>query len=192
MISKYLFLFTVCLPLLTIAQKKNKSVTAAAATITAADMKKHLYIIAGKEMEGRDTPSPGLEKAANYIEEHFKSLGLLPGNKGSYRQQYPLYKDSSLGSSLIVNGSSFELFKDFQPSTNNFSAEMRFSEIVFAGYGITDDKRDDYKNLDLVGKLVLILDGTPADYTPAAAVRGQAPPPSSIFGKLSTASKKER
>ena len=34
-------------------------------------MKKHLYIIAGQEMEGRDTPSPGLEKAADYIEESF-------------------------------------------------------------------------------------------------------------------------
>lgn len=190
MTRKTLSLFLICLPLLSVAQKKNKDAAAAAASITAADMKKHLYIIASKEMEGRDTPSPGLEKAANYIEEHFKSLGLLPGNKGSYRQQYPLYKDSALGSSLKVNGSSFELFKDFQPATNNFSAEMQFSEIVFAGYGITDDKRDDYKNLDVAGKLVLILDGTPADYTPAAAVRGQAPPPSSSLGKMTAASKK--
>lgn len=77
MTRKTFSLFLVCLPLLSVAQKKNKSAAAAAASITAADMKKHLYIIASKEMEGRDTPSPGLEKAANYIEEHFKSLGLI-------------------------------------------------------------------------------------------------------------------
>jgi hypothetical protein len=177
-------------PVLTQAQKKDKALAAIAASITADDMKKHLYTIASKEMEGRDTPSPGLEKAATYIENYFKSIGLLPGNKGSYRLNYPLYRDSALGSSLKVNGNSFEVFKDFQPASNNFSADMRFSEVVFAGYGIVDDKRDDYKNLDVAGKLVLILDGTPADYKPAAAVRGQAPPPSSSFGKTNTASKK--
>ena len=68
--------------LMATAQKKN-SPAYFASTISADDMKKHLYIIASPEMEGRDTPSPGLEKAANYIESHFKSLGLTPGNKHS-------------------------------------------------------------------------------------------------------------
>ena len=68
------------------AQKKN-SPPYFAATITADDMKRHLYTIASPEMEGRDTPSPGLEKAATYIENHFKSLGLVPGNNGSYRKK---------------------------------------------------------------------------------------------------------
>ena len=95
----------VLLPLLSVAQKKDKNVLKAAATITVEDMKRHLYTIASKEMEGRDTPSPGLEKAASYIEQHFKSLGLKPGNNGSYRQTYPLYKDSMLGSSMKINGS---------------------------------------------------------------------------------------
>ncbi|MCH5690671.1 hypothetical protein LWM68_44465 [Niabella sp. W65] len=43
-------------------------------------------------MEGRDTPSPGLEKAANYIETQFKAFGVQPGNKGSYRQFFDLEK----------------------------------------------------------------------------------------------------
>jgi hypothetical protein len=172
------------------AQKKDKALIKIASGITADDMKKHLYTIASKEMEGRDTPSPGLEKAADYIEEYFKSIGLLPGNNGSYRQHYPLYRDSALGSTVKINGNSFDVFKDFQPASNNFSADMRFSEIVFAGYGIADDKRDDYKGLDVAGKLVMILDGAPADYKPAATVRGQTPPPSSSFGKSATASKK--
>ncbi len=73
-----------------VAGQKKNSPPYFAASITADDMKRHLYIIAGPEMEGRDTPSPGLEKAADYIEDHFKSLGLLPGNKDSYRQTYPL------------------------------------------------------------------------------------------------------
>ncbi len=175
-------------PLLAGAQKKDKNAVKAAATITVEDLKKHLYIIASKEMEGRETPSPGLEKAADYIEAHFKSLGLTPGNNGSYRQYYPLYKDSMLSSAVKVNGTALELNKDFQPQTNNYAASMRFSEVVFAGYGISDgDKRDDYKDLKVGGKLVLIMDGTPADYKPTQT--GFASPASS-FGKMNTAASK--
>jgi hypothetical protein len=186
-LSVILFLFS--LPVFATAQKKDKQASKAAATITAADMKKHLYIIAGKEMEGRDTPSPGLEKAANYIEEQFKLLGLAPGNNGSFRQLYPLYKDSALGSSLQVNGHSLEAFKDYQPASNNYAAEMRFSELVFAGYGISDEQRDDYKDTDVAGKLVLIVDALPAGYKPAPAARGVIAP-SSLSGRLAAASRK--
>lgn len=189
MVRKFIAGLLLFAPLLVQAQKKDKALVKVAAGISAADMKKHLYIIASKEMEGRDTPSPGLEKAANYIEEHFKSLGLLPGNKDSYRQNYPLYRDSTLSSSVKVNGNAFEVFKDFQPANSNYTADMRFSETVFAGYGITDNQRDDYTNLDVAGKLVLILDGTPADYKAPAAVRGQVSPASAV-GKLANASKR--
>jgi hypothetical protein len=170
------------------AQKKDKNAMKAAASITVEDMKKHLYIIAGKEMEGRETPSPGLEKAASYIEQQFISLGLTPGNNGSYRQTYPLYKDSMLGATMKINGATLELNKDYQPQANNYAAEMRFSEIVFAGYGISDaDKRDDYKDLKVAGKLILIADGVPADYKPSQTGFGS---PSGMSGKINTAMNK--
>ncbi len=185
---KLLAVLLLCSPVWAIAQKKDKNAEKAAKTITADDMKKHLYIIAGAEMEGRDTPSPGLEKAANYIENHFKSLGLVPGNNGSYRQYYPLYKDSMISSSLKVNGKAFDVNNDFLPQASNYAAEMRFSEVVFAGYGIVDaDKRDDYKDLKVAGKLVLILDGTPADYKPSQQGFNS---PASSFGKINTAAGK--
>src|SRR5882724_6822050 len=138
------------LPVFTLYAQKKTNPATFAKTITPDDLKKHLSIIAGKEMEGRGTPSPGLDRAATYIEDHFRSLGLLPGNNGSYRQTYPLYKDSITGSSLKVNGTSFELNKDFQPNPIfNYTADMRFSEVVFAGYGIVDGAIDDFKDLDV-------------------------------------------
>ncbi|MEI2740662.1 MAG: M28 family peptidase [Chitinophagaceae bacterium] len=185
MIKKLIACLFLVAPLSGIAQKKDKNVVKIANTITVEDMKKHLYIIASKEMEGRDTPSPGLEKAANYIEDHFKALGLLPGNNGSYRQTYPLYKDSMLNATMKINGNALQLNTDFQPQANNYVAEMRFSEVVFAGYGISDgDKRDDYKDLKVAGKLVLIADGTPADYKPAQTGFSS---PGSAFGKMNAA-----
>jgi len=54
-------------------------------SITPDDLKKHLYIIASKEMEGRETATEGQRKASMYIENQFRSLGLLPGNHGEYQ-----------------------------------------------------------------------------------------------------------
>ena len=181
-------LLAALLPMLTVfAQKKNKSWEKIGNSITAADLKRHLYIVASGENEGRDTPSPGLERAANYIEEQFRAIGLQPGNGDSYRLPYPLYRDSVLGSSVKVNGKTYELNTDFQNGNGNYSAEIPFSEAVFAGYGIVDEKLDSYKDLDVRGKAVIILEGAPADYKPAETGFRSA---SGTSGKLNAASKK--
>ncbi len=188
MIRKIIVYILLSMPLLSMAQKKDKQAQKAAATITVDDMKKHLYIIAGPEMEGRNTPSEGLDRAANYIESQFKAFGLAPGNNGSYRQVYNLYKDSMIGAVININGSALEMNKDFQPQTSNYAAEMRFSEAVFAGYGISDEgNRDDYKDLNVAGKLVIIADGIPAGYK--SSETGFASPASS-FGKMNAAMNK--
>jgi hypothetical protein len=188
MTGKNLVLLLALSPLALFAQKRDKTAEKFSNSIDAAEMKKHLYIIASKEMEGRDTPSPGLEKAANYIEEQIKLIGLAPANNGSYRQHYPLYRDSMTGASLAVNGQVLELNKDFQPAANNYAASMRFSEVVFAGYGIVDgDKRNDYAGLSVTGKMVMILDGMPADYKPSTSGFQS---PGSSFGKMNAAMEK--
>jgi hypothetical protein len=170
------------------AQKNKKKVSdKIAGSITAADLKKHLYIVASKDMEGRDTPSPGLEKAADYIEAHFKAIGLKPGNGESYRMPYPLYRDSVLSSSVKINGQAYELNTDYQNGNGNISAEIPFSEAVFAGFGIVDDKTDSYKDLEVRGKAVIILDGAPADYKPTQTGRNN---PAGTFAKLDAAAKK--
>ncbi|TBR19018.1 MAG: M28 family peptidase [Chitinophagaceae bacterium] len=161
--KKIILLFVIGLSFVASAQKKNSVQEKFAGAITAADLKKHLYTVASAEMEGRDTPSPGLEKAATYIEEHFKSIGLKPGNGDSYRQYYPIYQDLVTVSAVAVNGVTFEQNKDFQAG-NNYTSTLAFSEILFAGYGIVDDTLDSYKNLDVRGKAVVILEGAPTDY----------------------------
>lgn len=63
---------------------------AGAATVTVADCQKWLGTLASKEFEGRGTGQPGYEKAANYVAEHFKALGLeARGENGSYFQTVP-------------------------------------------------------------------------------------------------------
>jgi len=155
--KKLLFVLLFLPSLFTQAQKKT-NVTVFAKTITADDLKGHLYIVAGKEMEGRETATPGQKKAAAYIENHFRSLGLTPGNSGNYQLSYPVYQDSLLNTSIEVNGQTFLLDKDFLVSigqSNNSTS--RFAEVVFVGNGIVDSTRDDYKGLDVRGKAVLLL-----------------------------------
>jgi hypothetical protein len=183
---KYAFVASFLLStIISFSQKKDKVAVKAASSITAADMKKHLYIIAGKEMEGRDTPSPGLEKAANYIEEYFKSIGLKPGNKDSYRQYYTLYKDAGVQTNLGINGKAIEANTNYQPIYTINIAPSTFSEVIFVGYGIKDISRDDYAAVDVKGKIVLMLDGAPADYK--APIGGRGPAPASTNGKIATA-----
>jgi len=155
---KKLFFVLLLLPsIFSIAQKKEIA-SKFARTITAEELKKHLYIIAGKEMEGRETATPGQKKAAAYIENQFRSLGLTPGNNGDYQLKFPVYQDSLLNTSLEVNGKNFELDKDFSVNVaQTNSSTYHFSEIVFAGYGVSDSSRDDYKGLDVRGKAVLLL-----------------------------------
>ena len=135
-----------------------------AKTITANDLKKHLYIVAGPEMEGRKTATEGQRKAAAYIEGQFKQLGLLPGNKDSYQLPYNVYEDSLTGAAFEVNGQAFQAFqrsKDFSAMPGNIPATMRFSEVVVAGPNAVDS----LANADLTGKMVLILN-TPAAGNP--------------------------
>lgn len=63
----------------------------AAGTITAADMRARIAVLAHDSLRGRSTPSPGLEAAAAYLAREFERLGLEPrGDQGSYLQRYPL------------------------------------------------------------------------------------------------------
>jgi hypothetical protein len=66
-------------------------VRAAAATITEADVRRRIGVIAHDSMMGRDTPSPGLEKTARWVADQFQSFGLKPGgDSGSFIQRYTI------------------------------------------------------------------------------------------------------
>lgn len=155
---KILF-FIICILFCTVspAQKKPNPIPFAK-TITPGDLNKHLFIIASKEMEGRETASPGQKKAAAYIESQFQSIGLKPGNNGSYQLQYGVYQDSLNKTTIEVNGNFFELNQDFSINVGQTNTSVyRFGEVVFAGNGLVDSTHDDYKGLDVQGKAVLLL-----------------------------------
>lgn len=159
-----------------------------AETITEQDLRTHLYIIASAEMEGRETATEGQRKAAAYIENYFKTIGLKPGNHESFQQSFPVFRDSLMSSTMLVNNVEVPLNQDYQPMIQmSRTAGQYFSEIVFAGHGIVDGDYDDYAGVEVKGKAVLILDGVPAAYK--SDKRGFRAP-GSVFGKIAAATQK--
>ncbi|MBI2730914.1 MAG: M28 family peptidase [Sphingobacteriales bacterium] len=134
-----------------------------AETITADDLKKHLFIIAGPEMEGRETAKEGQRKAAAYIENHFKSLGLNPpASLKGYQQKFSLNVDSLMHSSVTLNKKQLVWGKDYLvPANANENGSINGNEIIFVGYGISSKNYDDYAGLNVKGKIVVFVNGEP-------------------------------
>lgn len=159
--KKILFVLLTFITVAAGAQKKDVA-TKYANTITPDDLKQRLYIVASKEMEGRETATPGQKRAAAYIESQFKSFGLEPGNQGQYQLHYDVFEDSLTNAEIEVNGKSYEMDKDFSINVGQSNnATYRLSDVVFVGNGNSDSAHDDYKGLDVRGKIVLMLGGQP-------------------------------
>lgn len=137
-----------------------------AESITPADLKKHLVIIASDSLEGRDTGSPGQKKAAEYVVKYFKEYGLQPiataadGSK-SFLQKYNLYKRSWGEVYIKADGKQYEFNKDFYLNGILEAPEEIKSDVVLAGFGIQEAAYNDYAKLDVKDKSVIIFDGEP-------------------------------
>jgi hypothetical protein len=88
--------------------------SAAAAGITPARIYDQIAFLASDEMRGRDTPSPELERAADYIANEFRDFGLRPGGEnGGYEQVYALQRrglsTESVQLNLIGSGGAMKL-----------------------------------------------------------------------------------
>lgn len=113
-------------------------------------------------MEGRETATPGQKRAAAYIESQFKEFGLTPGDNGHYQMHFDVFQDSLINTEVQVNGKTFLLDKDFSVNIGmSHNATYRLSDVVFVGNGNSDSTQDDYKGLDVKGKIVLMLSSQP-------------------------------
>ena len=133
-------------------------------SITPEELSKHLYIIASDAYKGRDTGSPELKKAAEYLAAHYQELGVTPGvNGSSYFQNYPLKREKVASATIAFQGVSYDFKKDFY-SFGGFSIdELKAEKVIFAGYGIDSKTYNDYNSIDVKDAIVLVMDGEPLD-----------------------------
>lgn len=177
--KKIVFIACCCTSIFTMAQQ-NKDAGKFAATITQKDLKEQLTIVAADDMEGRETATPGQKKAAAYIESQFKKIGLKPGNGNSYQQAFPVYQDELKSASLSLYNFNYEYNTHFTANlSNSVNGTWNINNIAYVAYGISDKERDDYKNVDVKGKWVLLLDISPADMD-----KGESHMPATTRGAL--------
>lgn len=134
-----------------------------ASTITQDELKERLYIYSSDEFEGRDTGEPGQKKAVEYLKKEYEAIGVPPVMEGNYFQTVPLNMVKTPQVSMTVNGKNFNYFDDFISLTTAATGTIDVSEIVYAGYGVDDEKYSDYTDLDVQGKVVVVRSGEPKD-----------------------------
>lgn len=120
---------------------------------------KHLSVLASDAYEGRETGKKGGWMAADYIREHFKSLGLKGPVKGDYFQPVDMVT-FGVSQILTVEGQPAEPLKDFYvmpPSVSAKGYAFNCSKVLFAGYGMNKDGYNDFEGQNVAGKVVMIF-----------------------------------
>ena len=122
-------------------------------------------------LEGRETGSKGYAIAADYVASQFRAIGLEPGgDNGGWFQQVPFRRASYEKQpklTLTIGGKqiALESLKDaaLRPSVTEKSRNLS-AGFVFVGYGLKDARfgLDDYRGLDLHGKIAVALQGAPS------------------------------
>jgi len=131
----------------------------------------HVQFLADDSLEGRDTGSPGYEKAAIYIAEQFRAAGLEPAGVDGYRQpiEFKVVKidESRCSLDLLRDGKAqpVKLGDDAVLEVSSGAAEKVEAGAVFVGYGLTvpESHHDDLAGQDVKGKIVVFVTGGPAD-----------------------------
>lgn len=127
--------------------------------ITAEQLKRDLDFLAADELLGRNTPSPGFDKAAAFIVRRLEKAGVRPmGDKDSFFQWYEMHESrvDTAGALLEVGGRRFAFGTDFV--VRSLAAPLAGTmSVVYVGHGwvVPANGIDPYAGLDVKGKLVL-------------------------------------
>jgi len=151
----------------------------------------HLEFLASKELGGRYTLSPSFAIAARYLASRLESYGFHgAGANASFLQPFEVISSKTdvekSALTLQVKQEKAEYkYGDF--TTFNSGSGSAEGPIVFIGYGISSpaQKHDDYANVDVKGKVVLVVGGTPADVdTSRLATNEQGEPAARAHGAV--------
>ncbi|MBM4169965.1 MAG: M28 family peptidase [Ignavibacteria bacterium] len=136
----------------------------------------HIAVLADDSLEGRRPASRGEARTINYLVDQYKAIGLEPaGENGTYLQKVPtvgtqidqktVFEFKKGGKSL-----SLKFFDDFIALSGYHEplVPIKDVELVFVGYGIVAPEQgwDDYKDVDVKGKVLLMLNNDPATDDP--------------------------
>ncbi len=128
--------------------------------------------LADDAMQGRETGTPGFDRAAELVASRLRHMGLQPaGDAGGFFQRVPLLKGTRLaegaGLDVVRRDRTITLrFRDHFLTDPNFDAPESAvrAPAIFVGQGVVapELKHDDFAGLDLHGRIAVLLGGAPA------------------------------
>lgn len=143
---------------------------AASSQIVESKLRAHVKYLADDLLEGRGPGSRGGMLAAKYIASQFEALGLEPAatDRSFFQQVQMIGTRTDPSTKLAVKSESdaaeFKFGDEFVAGTDLEQAEIPINgEIIFAGYGVNapENNWDDYKGLDVRGKVLMIMVNDP-------------------------------
>jgi Zn-dependent M28 family amino/carboxypeptidase len=148
------------------------------AAITAADFAAYDQRLASDAFEGRKPGTIGERMTTTYLIDQFQSMGLKPGNNGSYLQAVPAVESTLLdGDKLALDVTANNKTEKFAYRTDLIVGSLQDvpetrvtdADLVFVGYGIVAPQYhwDDYAGVDVKGKIVVVLVNDPGHVEPA-------------------------
>jgi Zn-dependent M28 family amino/carboxypeptidase len=177
-VSTLSVLFVLILSLSGVAQKRAAQKSnplgppqAALDVITPDGVMSHIKVLSSDQYEGRGPGTHGEDLSINYIADHFKKIGLAPGNTdGTYFQKVPLVgiatqQDAEMKVKASGKEMKLRFSEDFVARSVRVTEKTGFdADMVFVGYGVVAPEYgwDDYKGMDVRGKVLLMLVNDPA------------------------------
>jgi hypothetical protein len=140
------------------------------------EFEKHLQFLASDELKGRMTASEGERLAADYIVSQLESYGVKPApGTDNYRQAIPFERITPPSTATLALGDAKYDLKGDLLILSGGAGQVK-SSAVFAGHGWVDEilGHDDYKDLDVKGKIVFVLPGRPGSTNPMEMVQDMA------------------
>jgi Zn-dependent M28 family amino/carboxypeptidase len=142
----------------------------------------HVKYLAADDLEGRDTGSPGLQKAETYVVEHLKKNGIQPAGVEGYYQPIQFIRrqldESKSSLALVRDGKQQPLMlgDDATLSTRVDAAPHVDAPLVFVGYGlrVPELKIDDFAGIETKGKVLVLFSGSPSVLWAALSAHYQA------------------
>ena len=163
------------MPILALLLALSPAEKSAAARITPAEISGHLRFLSDDQLEGRKPGQPGDELAIKYLASQLEVMGFQPkGDNGSFLQEVPMvelhadvpkdvtFKNGDQAVTLHTGGGD-QADLIVEPNAHVDRAKVDGAPLVFVGYGITAPEQgwDDYRDLDVKGKIVVVMNFNP-------------------------------
>ena len=146
-------------------------------SVNVATIKETVNALAADDMQGRGTAQPGGDKAAAYLADRFAKLGLKPLGENNTYLQAVRFKETLVSpeTTITIGDQKLKLGPDFFVLPPFTGDENVNGGVVFVGYGVQGQKRNDLAGIDVRGKVMVLREGPPPELSKDAWTRGQGP-----------------